>query len=273
MASKDKAANDLDSQRGGSSTRVYGGLFRPSPDPSASYLIETDPAFTRYRQWLASDYLLRQLAIDPATVQKRLGDGFYEQQRVREQIAQLTGRRFLDGYASDEAQYQALMNNAATVASAQSLRPGIALTKAQVAALTSDIVWLVEQDITLPEGQPQRALVPQVYLVPRTGDLDAHGGLFAGNQLQLDIRDEAINSGTLAGRQLMLQTGQLSNLGGRITGNDVVVAATTDIDNLGGSIDARQSLAVVAGRDLNLRYTTQSGQTSSTSTTDRGIKR
>ncbi|QHQ28590.1 hypothetical protein XaFJ1_GM001855 [Xanthomonas albilineans] len=43
------------------------------------------------------------------TMQQRLGDGYYEQKLVREQIGQLTGRRFLDGYSSDEAQYQALL--------------------------------------------------------------------------------------------------------------------------------------------------------------------
>ena len=40
-------------------------------------------------------------------VTKRLGDGFYEQKLIREQINQLTGRRFLSGYANDQAQYQA----------------------------------------------------------------------------------------------------------------------------------------------------------------------
>ena len=93
-------------------------LFRVAPQVNSTTVIETDPAFTNHRQWLSSAYLLAQLSVDPTTVQKRLGDGFYEQRLVREQVAQLTGRRFLEGYASDEAQYQALLNNAATVASA-----------------------------------------------------------------------------------------------------------------------------------------------------------
>jgi len=41
------------------------------------------------------------------TSSARLGDDFYEQKLIREQVAQLTGRRFLTGYANDEAQYQA----------------------------------------------------------------------------------------------------------------------------------------------------------------------
>jgi len=43
--------------------------------------------------------MLSQLSHDPATMQKRLGDGFYEQKLIREQINQLTGQRFLVGYA------------------------------------------------------------------------------------------------------------------------------------------------------------------------------
>ncbi|MEQ6352936.1 S-layer family protein, partial [Ralstonia pseudosolanacearum] len=80
-------------------------------------------------------------------------DSFYEQKLVREQVAQLTGRRFLDGYSSDEAQYRALIDNGVTYAKEWGLRPGVALTAAQMAQLTSDIVWLVEQEVTLPNGQ------------------------------------------------------------------------------------------------------------------------
>ncbi|MEF9388761.1 S-layer family protein, partial [Ralstonia solanacearum species complex bacterium KE056] len=72
-------------------------LFHLNPSPGGSYLVETDPRFASYRTWLSSDYMLTQLRSDPALTQKRLGDGFYEQKLVREQVAQLTGRRFLDG--------------------------------------------------------------------------------------------------------------------------------------------------------------------------------
>ncbi len=107
--------------------------------------------------------MLNALSYDPATQIKRLGDGFYEQKLIREQINALTGQRFLVGYADDEAQYQTLMANAVTAASEFNLTVGIALTPAQVAQLTSDIVWLVAQTVTLPDGTTSQALVPQVY--------------------------------------------------------------------------------------------------------------
>jgi filamentous hemagglutinin len=114
-------------------------------DPIGGYLVETDPAFTNYRQWLSSDYLLNALSYNPALMQKRLGDGYYEQSLIRDQVAQLTGRRFLNGYSNDEAQYLALLNSGKTFAEKVNLQPGIALTKEQIAQLTSDMVWLVEQ--------------------------------------------------------------------------------------------------------------------------------
>lgn len=50
---------------------------------------------------------------------------------------------------SDDQQYQALMNSGLTFAKAQNLRPGIALSAAQVANLTTDIVWLQQESVTL----------------------------------------------------------------------------------------------------------------------------
>jgi filamentous hemagglutinin len=62
-----------------------------------------------------------------AATQKRLGDGFYEQRLIREQVAALTGQRFLGDYTSDDEQYRALMNGAVTQATSLKLRPGIAV--------------------------------------------------------------------------------------------------------------------------------------------------
>jgi len=244
---------------GGINTRVpNSSLFAATPNPAAHYLIETNPAFANYRAWLSSDYLLDALALDPAITQKRLGDGFYEQRLLREQVARLTGRRFLDGYASDEVQYAALMDNGATFARAWHLVPGIELTAAQMAQLTSDIVWLVEKPLTLPDGSTSRALVPQLYARVREGDLQSGGALIAGNRVNLNVTGDLRNGGTLAGRQaIALTAANLHNLGGRILGDTVAVAANTDLDNRGGAIAADTRLTASAGRDLNITSTTR----------------
>jgi filamentous hemagglutinin len=72
-------------------------LFRAPASTTATYLIETDPRFADERQWRSSDYLLQAMSIDPATIQKRLGDGFYEQRLVREQIGAHRSRGAREG--------------------------------------------------------------------------------------------------------------------------------------------------------------------------------
>ena len=257
-------------------------------NPIGGYLVETDPAFTNYRQWLSSDYLLTALSYNPALMQKRLGDGYYEQSLIRDQVAQLTGRRFLNGFSNDEAQYLALLTNGKTFAQEVKLQPGIALTKEQIAQLTSDIVWLVDQVVTLADGTTTHVLVPQLYVHLQKGDLDEKGiltnarlggnsggnsggnagsnlgGNFSGslitaNTINANLQGDLTNSGTIAGRKLVALTGEnINNLSGNIQGADVKLEASNDINNLGGRIAAENSLLVQAAGDITIASTTQS---------------
>ncbi|MBB4223937.1 two-partner secretion domain-containing protein [Variovorax guangxiensis] len=234
-------------------------LFRTLADPSSRYLIETDPRFANYRNWLSSDYLLNNLGLDPNTTLKRLGDGFYEERLIREQVAQLTGYRYLDGFTDDDAQYTALMNAGAAFAQQYGLRVGVALTAAQMAQLTSDIVWLVEQTVTLPDGSTQRVLVPQVYVRVKPGDIDGSGAVLSGGSVDMRFSGDLTNAGgTIAGRHVVsLSADNINNLAGRITGEDVTLKAKTDINVIGAVVDASKSLTAIAGRDINVVTTTR----------------
>lgn len=251
-----------------SAPTLSGGLFQAAPGTTASYFIETDPSFASYRTWLSSDYMMQQLSFDPVMTQKRLGDGFYEQRLIREQIAQLTGRRFLDGYASDEAQYQALMSSGVTLAGALQLIPGIALSAEQMAQLTSDIVWLVQENVTLPDGTVTQTLVPRVYVRLQTDDLSPTVGLMAGNTVKINLSGDVVDSGTIAGRQLLtLDADNIRNLGGQMTADAVDIEATRDIDIQGGAIAAKNALVLDAGQDLTVASTTVDAQNSSGAST------
>ena len=247
-------------------------LFTIQPDSGARYLVETDPRFASYRQWLSSDYLLAALAIDPTHVHKRLGDGFYEQRLVREQIAALTGHRFLGDFRDDDQQFESLMTAGATFAQAHQLRPGIALSGAQVAQLTSDIVWLVSESIQLPDGTTTTALVPRVYLAPREGDLAANGDLWGGsgnaagslisaNEVQLALSGDLENSGTIAGRKLLDLSAQNIDNTGLMQGDVTRLNATENINIVGGQVVAHRGMDIRAGGDLTVATTTQSSAT------------
>ncbi|WP_262729131.1 hemagglutinin repeat-containing protein [Acinetobacter pittii] len=237
-------------------------LYRTGADSKAGYLIETDPNFTNYNKWLSSDYMLNALGLDPALQQKRLGDGFYEQRMVQDQIANLTGYRFLEGYASDEEQYKALMNNGVTFAKQYGLRLGIALSAAQIAQLTSDIVWLVEKDVTLQDGTKTKALVPQVYVKARVGDLKGDGSLLTGNSVNFKLNGDLLNGSTIAGREaVQITANNINNLMGRIQGNTVDITTKKDLNNIGGQISAKNAMAVKVGGNLKIETTTRTSTT------------
>ncbi|AVQ83997.1 two-partner secretion domain-containing protein [Variovorax sp. PMC12] len=230
-------------------------LFNLNGGPRG-YLVEADPRFAGYRNWLSSDYLLNNLGQDPGNTLKRLGDGFYEQKLIREQVAQLTGYRYLGGHYNDEEQYTALMNNGATFARQHGLRPGIGLSEVQMAQLTSDIVWLVEKTVTLPEGVTRQVLAPQLYVRVRPGDIDGSGALLSADATVIKGDGDLVNTGTIAGRTLVrIDKDNVENPGGRISGGSVGLNARTDLNNVGGTIDARDSLKIEAGRDINIRST------------------
>ena len=247
-------------------------LFRlnPNPGPASSYLIQTDPRFTNLRTWLSSDYMLQQLNTNPSNILKRLGDGFYEQRLINEQIGQLTGRRFLGNFTSQDQQYQGLMDSGITYARAFNLRPGIALSATQMAQLTSDMVWLVEQTVTLPNGTTTQALVPQVYVANiRPGDIDGAGALLSAQAININVTGDVNNSGTIGGnisgtmngRTLVsINAANINNLMGNIQGTQVSLSATNDISNTGGAISAGSQLGINAGRDINLLSTTTSNK-------------
>ncbi len=225
-------------------------LFQANPSANSNYLIETNPRFANYRTWLSSDYMLSQLSYDPATTTKRLGDGFYEQKLIREQVSELTGKRFLVGYASDEAQYQALMQNGVTFAQQYQLTPGIALSAAQIAQLTSDIVWLVEKTVTLADGTTATVLAPQLYVVPRAGDLSPSGALIAGNSIDLKLGSVLSDGG-----QVIANQGTFKN-SGSIAGRTIVAINSDNIQNLGGLIQAGDNIDLQAKEDIVMQGST-----------------
>ncbi|HEX8980386.1 MAG TPA: filamentous hemagglutinin N-terminal domain-containing protein, partial [Parasulfuritortus sp.] len=238
----------------GSPTLPSNGLYTLNTSPEQHYLVATDPRFANYSTWLSSDYMLNALALDPATIQKRLGDGFYEQRLVEDQVAQLTGSRYLTGFTSDSSEYQALMDAGVNFAKQYNLVPGVALTDTQMAALTSDIVWLVDKTVTLPGGSTQTVLAPQIYLAhTNPGDVQPSGALIAAQNITLQATDTLTNVGTVKGDTVTLYANDLANKGGTVAGATSVTAiANHDLVNDGGTFQGGR-IALVAGNDLTFK--------------------
>ena len=230
-------------------------LYKINPAASGQFLVETDPRFTQKSKWLSSDYMFKQLRNDPQNLLKRLGDGFYEQRLVNEQVNKLTGRRFLDGYLSDYDQYKALMDNGAQYAKRLNLIPGVALTSEQMKELTSDMVWMVKREVTLKDGSKAEVLVPQVYIVGRNTDIDSRGAVISANDVILNTQGDMKNSGVIAGRNLThLSANNIENLGGKLQGRELYLFAKNRLDNLGGELNATENL-VGHAKNINISST------------------
>ncbi|KPA05495.1 hemagglutinin repeat-containing protein [Pantoea agglomerans] len=232
------------------------GLFSQHTAAGSPYLIVTDERFTSKSKFISSDYLLERVGYDPSQVHKRLGDGFYEQRLVREQVLKLTGRPSVNGWDA-MAQYQELMNNGSKVAQDFHLVPGVALTPQQIAALQQDIVWLVSETVDTEDG-PQTVWVPKVYLAQTTLRLTGAGAVIGGGNLQLSA-DSVTNAGNLfADQALSIDSGQFQHLGGDIKAGSIDVQAesltiSTDLQNALRQATMSADDISLSGADIRLQ--------------------
>ena len=230
----DKAAAGKDNQTGDkmmdiSSLHINSKIFKLTEDATAKYLIETNKKFADYHEFLSSDYLLERVKADPEKVGKRLGDGYFEQQFVLQQIGTLTGKKYLGDYGSDMEQFAALMNAGAVVAEAMDLKVGVALTAEQMASLTTDIVWLVEEVV-----YGEKVLVPEVFLAQvRSEDLRPDGALIVGGEVELYSKQDIKNMGNIkSDGTVALRAENVSNKGD-IASENLAVKAEKNITNSG----------------------------------------
>lgn len=225
-------------------------LYQIHPDITANALIETDSAFTNRKNLLSSQYMIDALANDPERRLKRLGDGFYEQQLINEQIVSATGKQYLEGYTDNEAEYKALLEAGIAFGKAFKLAPGIALSKEQMEAITTDIVWLETKTVVV-DGKAQQVLYPKVYLAKQPAkSVDAMGGIISGKAIVSNTNADILNQGIITADTIVLGAHDVQNTG-RIDGRKVNIKASQDVMNT-GNIHGDKQVTINAGRDINV---------------------
>ena len=224
-------------------------LYRIHPESTANYVVETDPQFTNKKVFLSSDYMYKEMKTKPENIEKRLGDGLYEQTLVRNQIVSGTGYRFLDGYTDDESQFKALMDAGIVYAKQHGIVPGVALTAEQAASLTSDMVWLVK-DVVMVEGKPVEMIYPKVYL-KQSNRLQLHtdGTLISANTLVMNAKKRIHNEGVIQGKTVVLASDQDIINSGHINADKVGLQSDTTIYQQ-GQIVGRDAVELQAKENI-----------------------
>ena len=206
------------------------GLFVTSENPDGP-LIETNPEYTHYNNYVSSDYLLDHLGYDGSSQTRRLGDAMYETQLIRDAIIAMTGQRYIGTAQNDNEQYTNLMNAGVNYAREVGLELGVPPTALELKNLKEDLVWMEEKTI-----QGKQVLVPVLYLAKEYNN--PTGANLAANSMKLTVDGHLNNSGNMQTREDMtLHTGTLTNARGNIgAGASINVSAVGDIQNLSGSI-------------------------------------
>ena len=225
-------------------------LYHVTSDPTARYLVETDPAYADRKTFLSSDYFFRRMQYDPEKLEKRLGDGYYESQIVRDRLMQLKGK------PAGETEYKALMDAAVRWAQEnKDVRIGMALTEDQKAALKEDIVWMVESSVLLPDGNIVKALVPEVYLAHGKNGTLTGSALISAENIDIRATNDILSRGTvIAGDTMRLSASDINNEGGTIKASTLMEEALGDIRNT-GTMEAENKLSLKAGQDIDLAST------------------
>lgn len=284
------------------------GYFVVSKNPSATYLIETNPLFAVGTNFVGSDYMAERYGINPDDVTRRLGDASYEAYLVRQQLIQQMGTNLIKGYGDEASQIQRLMDQAINQGHEIGLVYGKPLSPSQIAGLTSDIIWMEEVEIG-----GQKVLAPRVYLSKVTKDsiltgaaisaenvaisgdgLNNTGGTIEGSEnLNVTVKNDITNtSGTIQGGNVSLTSTEgsivnqtyteghgddiqystsIGKTGGIKSTGDLNMDAKKDITVLGADVNAGGDATLSAGKNITFDTIVDKSTTSSSSSTNLGF--
>nr|WP_246451308.1 hemagglutinin repeat-containing protein [Rhizobium paranaense] len=227
--------------------------------PGQVFLFETRAAFLDVSKFYGSGYFIDRIGYTPETQVPFLGDAYFDNQLVDEQMRQLVGDglgagSFIPGNNATD-QMKTLLDNGVAYAEANGLALGQALTPGQAASLTQSIV--IYQTEIVDDAQ---VLVPVVYLsAADRAKVNNSAAVIAGNTVSIDA-GAVNNSGAIAAADGMTinatdikANGGVFLAGGNMNlnaSNGITLAAQTM--NIGGQTVVAASGGITAGGNLKV---------------------
>ncbi|WFR98777.1 hemagglutinin repeat-containing protein [Rhizobium tumorigenes] len=227
--------------------------------PGQVFLFETRAAFLDVSTFYGSGYFINRIGYTPDTKVPFLGDAYFDNQIVDEQMRQLVGDglgagSFIPGNGAID-QMKTLLDNGVAYMQAHGLALGQALTPEQAASLTQSMV--IYQAQTIDGAQ---VLVPVVYLSAEDrAKVNGSGATIAGNTVKID-GGSVNNSGAIAAADgLTINATEIKSNGGIFyAGGNVNLTASNGITlaaqtmTIGGQSLVNTNVGVSAGGNIRL---------------------
>ncbi|WP_367727638.1 hemagglutinin repeat-containing protein [Agrobacterium radiobacter] len=221
--------------------------------PGQTFLYETRAAFLDVSKFYGSGYFLGRIGYQPDRQIQFLGDAYFENQYIEQQLRLATG----SGFTGQDSitQIKQLLDNGAAYLGANQRQLGQPLTAEEIASLTESVVvyeWQTVNGTTV--------LAPVLHLAADDRErLNSAGALIAGNQVTID-------TGLLATSGMIASTGDLTVSGSSIAaiggsfsaGGNASIKGDEGILLANAKVTAGGNLGLTSNGDINISVTERS---------------
>lgn len=236
---------------GGVATPQSGGFG--GTIPGQTFLYETRAAFLDVSKFYGSSYFLGRIGYQPNRQIQFLGDAYFENQYIEQQIRLATGSGFTG--QDSIAQIKQLLDNGAAYLGAQQRPLGEPLSAEEIASLTESVVVYEWQMVN-----GASVLAPVLHLAANDRErLNSAGALIAGNQVTIDTGLLATSGMIASAGDLTVSGSSIAAIGGTFNaGGNASIKGDEGILVANAKVTAGGNLGLTSNGDINISVTERS---------------
>ncbi|MDR5011738.1 hemagglutinin repeat-containing protein [Agrobacterium fabacearum] len=221
--------------------------------PGQSFLYETRAAFLDISKFYGSSYFLGRIGYQPDRQIQFLGDAYFENQYIEQQLRLATGSGFTG--QDSIAQIKQLLDNGAAYLGANQRPLGQPLTAEEIASLTESVVVYEWQTVN-----GMSVLAPVLHLAANDRErLNSAGALIAGNQVTIDTGLLATSGMIASASDLTVSGSSIAAIGGTFTaGGNASLKGNESILLANAKVKAGGNLGLTSNGDINISATERS---------------
>lgn len=221
--------------------------------PGQSFLYETRAAFLDISKFYGSSYFLGRIGYQPDRQIQFLGDAYFENQYIEQQLRLATGSGFTG--QDSIAQIKQLLDNGAAYLGANQRPLGQPLTAEEIASLTESVVVYEWQTVN-----GMSVLAPVLHLAANDRErLNSAGALIAGNQVTIDTGLLATSGMIASASDLTVSGSSIAAIGGTFTaGGNASLKGNESILLANAKVKAGGNLGLTSNGDINISVTERS---------------